>query len=109
VQGIQNEETGDENPIWTLAKKYNITNTYSNYSSIETFNETGPVEFSDLLDTLDEDYVEMEADTGYGLMNNIQDYSVRSGLSLADWKPKKDPQAQAIEVGESAGTSSNLC
>jgi polyamine oxidase len=60
------------------------------------------VDFSDLLDTLDDDYTQMEADTGYCLMNNIQDYSVRSGLSMADWKPKKDPQAQAIEVGTSA-------
>ncbi|ETN42703.1 uncharacterized protein HMPREF1541_01861 [Cyphellophora europaea CBS 101466] len=97
VQGIENEETGAVNPIWLLAQKYNITNTYSNYSSIETFNETGPVDFSDLLDEIDVSYTQMQTDTGRFILDNIQDYSVRSGLSLAGWKPKKDAQKQAVE------------
>jgi len=72
---------------------YNLTNTYSNYSAIETFNETGAVDYTDLLDDYETDYSTLEQDAGYILSDNLQDRSVRSGLSLAGWKPGKDPQA----------------
>lgn len=39
----------------------------------------------------------MEYNTGEFITNNIQDYSVRSGLSIAGWRPGKDAQRQAIE------------
>lgn len=42
----------------------------------------------------------MEQDAGYILTYNLQDRSVRSGLSLAGWKPGPDPQAQAVEWWE---------
>lgn len=97
VQGLENAETGAVNPVWTLAQKYNITNTYSNYSSIESFDETGAVDYLYLLDELDESYTQMQIETGAFITDNIQDYSVRSGLSLAGWKPRKDPRKQAAE------------
>lgn len=49
VQGL-GREGGPENPVWTLAKKHSIDSTYSNYSSIKTFDETGPSDFTHLLD-----------------------------------------------------------
>lgn len=39
----------------------------------------------------------MEQDAGYILTENLQDRSVRSALSLAGWKPRKNMEAQAIE------------
>ena len=70
---------------------------YSDYSSIETFNETGIVDYTDLLDTFEESYATFEQDAGYILTRNLQDRSARAGLSLADWKPKKNMAAQAVE------------
>ena len=92
---------GPENPIWTLAQLYNLTNTYSNYSSIETFDESGAVDFTDVITDFEDDpYSTLEQDAGYILVDNLQDRSVRSGLSLAGWKPKRDMHAQAVEWWE---------
>ena len=73
---------------------------YSNYSSIQTFNETGPVDYLDLLDDFEDAYSILEEDAGYILSENLQDQSVRSGLSLSGWKPGKNMAAQATEWWE---------
>lgn len=96
VQGLVTPP-GPENPIWTLAKKYNLTNTYSNYSSLETFNENGAVDYTNLINTYGIAYSTVEQDAGYILTDNLQDRSLRSGLSLASWKPRVDKEARAIE------------
>jgi polyamine oxidase len=99
VQGL-GTDGGPENPIWSLARKYNITNTYSNYSSILTYNETGYVDYSDLLNDFEDAYSNLEQDAGYLLTNNLQDRSIRAGLMLAGWKPlaSDNPMAeQAVE------------
>ncbi|KAL8850499.1 MAG: hypothetical protein Q9221_004547 [Calogaya cf. arnoldii] len=82
------------------AKKYRLTNTersYSDYDSIATFNESGAVDFTGLLDEYERAYSTFEQDAGHILTDNLQDRSARSGLSLAGWKPEKDPAAQAVE------------
>lgn len=100
VQGLVTTG-GPQNPIWTLAQLYNLTNTYSNYSSIETFNENGATDFTDVIADFENNaYSTLEEDAGYILINNLQDRSVRSGLSLAGWKPGKDMEAQAVEWWE---------
>lgn len=96
IQGL-GSPGGPENPIWTLGKKYNITNTYSNYSSILTYDETGANDYSSVLDSWEETYAVAEANAGAALSGNLQDLSGRTGLSMAGWKPKKDMQAQAVE------------
>ncbi|KAL1652017.1 hypothetical protein SLS58_000140 [Diplodia intermedia] len=99
IQGL-GSEGGPENPIWTMGKKYNVTNTYSNYSSILTYNETGAVDFTDLLDDFEDAYAIVEQNAGYVVTENLQDSSVRAGFSLAGWKPKKNMAAQAVEWWE---------
>lgn len=90
-----------ENPIWTLAKKWGLNNTYSNYSSILTYNETGYTDFSALLDEYETKFETASDLAGTILKENYQDMTVRSGLSLADWKPKRDDMtAQAVEWWE---------
>ncbi|CAK7210836.1 polyamine oxidase1, flavin-containing amine oxidoreductase [Sporothrix bragantina] len=96
VQGL-GSPGGPENPIWTLAKRYGLNNTYSNYSSMLTYDQTGFVDYTDLMDTYDDAYDVAAADAGFLLTNNRQDTSARAGFSLAGYKPKKDMHAQAVE------------
>ena len=49
IESIKNDETGEENPIWTLVKKYNLTNTVSNYDDILTYDHNGWVDYLDIL------------------------------------------------------------
>lgn len=70
---------------------------YSNLSSIETFTEEGSVDYTYLNDEFEEAYAIAEQDAGYILTNNLQDRSLRSGYSLAGWKPGMDMQAGAVE------------
>ncbi|KAL9093027.1 MAG: hypothetical protein Q9165_004165 [Trypethelium subeluteriae] len=88
------------------AKKYNVTNTYSNYSDILTYDETGASDYSDLLDDFEGAYATLEQDAGYILSQNLQDRSTRAGLSLAAWKPQ-DTKKQAVEWWDWGTT--NLC
>ena len=73
-----------------------MTNTYSNYSDILTYDETGSTDYTDLLDDFEDAYGTLEQDAGYILSENLQDRSTRTGLSLAAWKPKS-VKAQAVE------------
>ncbi len=56
--------------------------------------------FTSLLDDFEDAYADLEKDAGYILTQNLQDRSVRSGLSLVGWKPGKDAAAQAVEWWE---------
>lgn len=56
--------------------------------------------FTSLLDDYENAYATLEQDAGYILTENLQDRSVRSGLSLAGWKPGKDAASQAVEWWE---------
>lgn len=76
---------------------YNLTNTYSNYSSLETFNQDGATDYTDLIDDYDDAYSTVEEQAGYILTQNLQDMSFRSALRLAGWKPGTDMEAQAVE------------
>lgn len=90
--------TISENPIWTLAKKYNLKNTYSNYSSILTYNETGYTDYSHILDTYEKVFSKASEQAGRILTENLQDQTARTGLALAGWRPRKDDMAaQAVE------------
>jgi polyamine oxidase len=99
VQGLVSDG-GPENPIWMLAKKWGLNNTYSNYSSILTYDQNGAADFSSLLDDYETAYGTVEQDAGTILTQNLQDRTMRAGLSIADWKPKKDMRMQAAEWWE---------
>ncbi|KAI9710894.1 MAG: hypothetical protein M1828_002005 [Chrysothrix sp. TS-e1954] len=99
VQGIVSPG-GRANPIWTLAKKYNIANTYSNYTDIATYDETGKVDYSDRLDDFEDAYSTLEQDAGYILKENLHDQSARSGLTLSGWEPRGNMKKEAAEWWE---------
>ena len=73
---------------------------YSDYSSIETFDQNGPNNYSDLFNNFNDAYSIVEEDAGYILTENLQDRSFRSALSLAGWKPGQNMHAQALEWWE---------
>ncbi|KAK7988887.1 hypothetical protein PG989_009202 [Apiospora arundinis] len=88
---------GPENPIWTLAKRYGLNNTYDNGSSILTYDENGYNDYTDVVQAYEKAYSVAEKDAGYILTDNLQDTSLRAGLSIAGWKPKKNMKMQAVE------------
>lgn len=92
---------GPENPIWTLAKKYNISNTYSNYSDILTYDTTGYNDYSSQLDDFENNiWPVLAADAGNILLEELIDHNTRSGLYSAGWFPGTDPIKQAVEWWE---------
>ncbi|KAL2830313.1 amine oxidase [Aspergillus cavernicola] len=96
VQGLGSATT--ENPIWRLAQKYSLQNTYSNYDSILTYNETGYTDYSHILDEYSVARQKASEHAGQILNNNLQDMTARSGLALAGWNPRRDDMAaQAVE------------
>lgn len=88
------------------AKKYSLTNTYSDYSSILTYNETGFTDYSKLIDTFGEIADVVSATAGEMWIDNIQDQNLRTGLAVAGWLPQaSDMAAHAVEwwqIGEFA-------
>lgn len=96
IEGLGSLET-HENPIAILAHKYGVHSTYANYSSVLTYDQDGASDYTDLMDLFDEKFTIAQQDAGYILTQNLQDTSVRAGLSVAGWKPKKDMHAQTAE------------
>lgn len=114
IQGTVSEG-GPENPIWTLvhrnlrsilslepanglqAKKYGIQNTFSNSSLIDTFTQQGRKDYSSKQEDFEDAYGVVEQDSGVILTENLQDRAFRAGLSLANYKPIRDPEAMAWE------------
>ncbi|CZR54829.1 related to amine oxidase [Phialocephala subalpina] len=99
VQGL-GKPGGPQNPIWTLANKWGLNTTYSNYSAIQTYDQTGPVDYVGLLDEYETAYGSVEKDAGQILTQNLQDRTMRAGLSFADWKTKDNMHKQAAEWWE---------
>lgn len=96
VQGL-GSPGGPENPIWTLAKKWGLANTYSNYDNISTFNSGGTADFVGKINNFYDAYDGTEKDAGTMWKLNRQDRSEKAGLAAAGWRPTKDMEAQAAE------------
>lgn len=98
IQGLgASDPDAPENPIWTFSKKWNVSNIYSDYDSILTYDQTGASDYSDILDDYDTASDIAVADSGYILTENLQDTSARTGLSLAGWRPNGDMKMAAVE------------
>jgi len=55
------------------------------------------VDFTNLFNDYQAAYSTLQQDAGYILADNLQDRSVRSGLSLAGWHPRQNKAQQAVE------------
>ena len=80
-----------------MAKKYNLTNFYSNYSDILTYDQNGPADFGSAFDDYDNAYNTLQQDAGEILINNYLDQSARTGYSLSGWNPGQDHYRQTVE------------
>ncbi|PHH92616.1 hypothetical protein CDD83_6543 [Cordyceps sp. RAO-2017] len=97
IQGL-GKPGGPQNPIYILAEKHKLKNTFSDYKSILSYNETGYTDYTDLLDEYEAASKRASAAAGRLLLENLQDQSARTGLALAGWNPSHgDMAAQAVE------------
>ncbi|KAM0543290.1 hypothetical protein ACHAPJ_012374 [Fusarium lateritium] len=88
---------GPNNPVWQLGQKYGIESTYSNYSSLLTYDHTGAVDYLDVIDDLNKAVIKASVLSADIFTNNLQDISVRNAYSLGGWRPLRDMHAQAAE------------
>ncbi|KAL9058816.1 MAG: hypothetical protein Q9162_001540 [Coniocarpon cinnabarinum] len=79
------------------AKRYNLTNTYSNYSDILTYNETGFTDYAYLFDEYEDAYSIVEQDAGTILSENLLDQNAATAFTLAGWQPRRDMARQAVD------------
>lgn len=88
IQGIRNNETGAENPIWTLAQKHKIESIYSDYDSLLTYDHNGSFNYSDVVEQAfaKSDQVVEDAEKRETL--SLEDLSFAQGLSLRGWIPQ---------------------
>lgn len=71
--------------------------TYSNFSSLTTYDENGISDYTSLIGDYKIDYKTFEQDAGTMLTENLEDRSARAGLSLSGWKPGQNKTMQAVE------------
>ncbi|KAI1365138.1 putative flavin-containing polyamine oxidase [Xylaria arbuscula] len=99
IQGL-GDPLRRENPIWTFEKKWNIQNHFSNFSRILTYNETGLTDFSEEIEAFENALAAMGERAGEILEDNLQDPTVRAGLSLVGWKPSQRAYPEASDAVE---------
>ncbi|XP_014557450.1 hypothetical protein COCVIDRAFT_97211 [Bipolaris victoriae FI3] len=98
ISGLgENAKNGPENPVWTFSKQVNLASPDSDAFSIATYNETGAVDFTGILDEFEETWSSFEQRAGTILSENLQDRSARAGFWQSGWRPKGDPMRKAVE------------
>ncbi|KAM0414727.1 hypothetical protein ACHAPT_013418 [Fusarium lateritium] len=85
------------NPVWRLAQKHKVKNVYSDYDSLLTFDQDGPANYEEAFEEFDGKFKNATKEAGFIQTENLQDTSVRAGLSLAGWKPRQDPYKQLAD------------
>ncbi|KJA15151.1 hypothetical protein HYPSUDRAFT_194639 [Hypholoma sublateritium FD-334 SS-4] len=95
IQGTQTGK-GPANPIFTLAKKHNVSTQLNDWSgSVTTFDTTGAVDWLDVFDASGDDFDDMTVAAGARVDQNLVDLSARTGYSLIKAKPKTDQERAA--------------
>ena len=74
-----------------------MKNYYTDLGNLETFDVTGPVDYTSKIDDFEDAYSFVEQDAGYAITQNLQDRSFRAALRIGGWNPIGDPQAEAAE------------
>ena len=77
-------------------------NKYTDYASIELFDTSGAVNYTDKLNAFTDAYTGdatsgVISSSGYTITDDLQDKSLRAALRLEGWNPIGDPQANAAE------------
>ncbi|KAI9061935.1 amine oxidase [Trametes sanguinea] len=96
---VQGTQTGDgpANPIWTLAKKHNISLHSSDYfGSVATFDDSGPTDFQDTFQEAIRNFDRLTATAGARVPQRLVDMTARGGYSLSGARPRS-PHEMASE------------
>ncbi|CAF4187282.1 unnamed protein product, partial [Rotaria sp. Silwood2] len=88
IQGIRNNETGEENPIWTLANKHKLMNIYTDYEDLLTFDQNGLTNYSNIINQAFDKFDQVVDDAEKRLALGLEDLSFAQGLSLQGWIPR---------------------
>ena len=96
IQGL-GTEGGPENPVWTFSNQSNLSNAYSDFSSILSYDWTGENNFTGLIDVFEGYWDIFEQNAGTILTENLQDRSLRAGLMQSGWRPGLDAHRKAVE------------
>ncbi|CAF4153693.1 unnamed protein product, partial [Rotaria magnacalcarata] len=88
IEGIRNHETGEENPIWTMAKKYNLTSTATDTDDLLTYDQNGQFNYSDVVDQAFAHFKQVLDDATKREASNLEDLSFAEGQRLRGWIPK---------------------
>ncbi|KAH7353330.1 polyamine oxidase [Plectosphaerella cucumerina] len=86
-----------KNPILVAAERSGIQSVFSDYDAIASYDQDGPNDYLHLLEEFSGNFTIAQQDAGYILAQDLQDSSMRAGLSVAGWKPRRDMHAQAAE------------
>lgn len=90
------EAVGQAN--WTKAQKYNLTTALSDFTSVQTYDHTGAVDYSYLFDEYNAASDKVSEIGSNILKDNLQDMNIRQAMALGGWKPKVDDMAaQAVD------------
>ncbi|KAJ3479791.1 hypothetical protein NLI96_g8812 [Meripilus lineatus] len=88
VQGTYNKDTGRENPIWTLSKKHRIeTRESAFFGGIDTYDETGRVNFTAEFKQAEENYDRLVTNADVRVKEHLVDATARTGYSLLGAQP----------------------
>ncbi|KAI9795104.1 MAG: hypothetical protein M1816_000126 [Peltula sp. TS41687] len=85
------------NPVWQSAQKYGLANTYSDYSSLKTFDASGATDYTKIAEEYGNANSAAFAKAGAALKTNVQDRTFRDALRQEGWDPTGDPKKKAIE------------
>ncbi|KAI8932465.1 hypothetical protein NX059_010650 [Plenodomus lindquistii] len=97
ISGLGENTNGPENPVWTFSKQVNLSAPNSDSSSIMTYNETGAVDFTNLIDEYEEYWGIFEQKAGQILSDNLQDRTFRAGLWQSGWRTNGDAARKAVD------------
>ena len=88
IQGVRNEETGEENPLWTLAKKYNLTTMLSDSDDVLTYDQNGWFNYTDVISRAENTLDQVIDDQADRSKSKLEDLSFGQGQRLRGWKPQ---------------------
>lgn len=97
ISGLGDTPNGPENPVWTFSKQVNLSAPNSDSSSIMTFNETGAVNFTNIIDEFEGYRTIFAQNAGRILTENLQDRTFRAGLWQSGWRTYGDAARKAVE------------
>ena len=88
IEGIRNNETQEENPIWTLAQKHKLTTINSDYDDLLTYDQNGWFNYLAVVDQVSTHINQVLEDAERWETSNLEDLSFAQALGHRGWIPQ---------------------